>query len=106
MAVCHDPRIQEAFDDGIMWVTLGKDPGDLTPRIVDLIETLSGERPGFATVQAAAAELSARLADRDILMVVDDVWNEEHLRPFLQGGSRCARLITTRIASNTPTSAT
>jgi hypothetical protein len=36
------------------------------------------------------------LADRDILLVIDDVWNSTHLEPFLQGGKRCARLVTTR----------
>src|SRR6266566_9198682 len=25
-AICHDERIQEAFDDGILWVTLGENP--------------------------------------------------------------------------------
>jgi hypothetical protein len=25
-ALCHDQRIQEAFDDGILWVTLGENP--------------------------------------------------------------------------------
>ncbi len=30
-----------------------------------------------------------------MLVIVDDVWDMAHLKPFLQGGSRCARLITT-----------
>jgi hypothetical protein len=46
-ALCHDERIQEAFDDGILWITLGRIPGDLTGKIIDLIEVLSGDRPGF-----------------------------------------------------------
>jgi len=28
--------------------------------------------------------------------VIDDVWQETHLRPFLQGGPNCTRLVTTR----------
>jgi len=84
-ALCHDERIQNAFDDGILWVTLGENPGDLTGRVEDLIYTLSGERPGFSSVQAAAARLAELLVDRDILLVIDDVWNSAHLRPFLQG---------------------
>jgi len=27
-ALCHDERILDAFDDGILWVTLGENPGD------------------------------------------------------------------------------
>lgn len=95
-AICHDEQIRQAFDDGILWVTLGETPGDITGRLVDLIEVLSGERPGFASLEAAEARLGQLLADRDILMVIDDVWNAAQLKPFMQGGPRCARLITTR----------
>src|SRR6266567_3516234 len=95
-ALCHDKRIQEAFDDGILWVTLGENPGSLIGKVEDLIYILSHERPNFTGQDAATSHLAELLADRDILLVIDDVWNSAHLRPFLQGGERCARLITTR----------
>jgi hypothetical protein len=101
-AICHDERIQDAFDDGILWVTLGENPGDLTGRVEDLIQTLSDERPGFSKTEAAISRLKELLADRDILIVIDDVWNRDHLRPFMQGGPRCARLITTRKPNTLP----
>lgn len=101
-AVCHDERVQEAFDDGVLWVTLGERPGDLTGRVEDLIYTLGGERPGFTGIEAATTRLAELLADRDILIVVDDVWNGAHLRPFTRGGPRCARLITTRNLDTLP----
>ena len=105
-ALCHDERIQDAFDDGILWVTLGEHPGDLTGRVEDLIVTLSDERPGFTTLDAAVSRFKELLADRDILMVIDDVWDRAHLNPFIQGGPRCARLITTRNLDTLPASAT
>jgi WD40 repeat protein len=95
-ALCHHDDIRYTFDDGVLWITLGEAPGDLTGRVIDLIEVLSGERPGFAGLDAAESRLAQLLADRDILMVIDDVWNIAHLKPFLAGGSRCARVITTR----------
>ena len=104
-ALCYDERVQDAFDDGILWVTLGENPGDLTGRVEDLIQTLSGERPGFSNTEAAIARLKELLADRDVLIVIDDVWNRDHLRPFMQGGLRCARLITTRNLDTLPANA-
>jgi hypothetical protein len=95
-AVCHDERIQEHFDSGILWITLGESPGDLTGRTLDLIETLSGIRPAFTGIEAATVRLKTLLEDRDILFIIDDVWNQAHLKPFMQGGNRCVRLITTR----------
>jgi hypothetical protein len=42
------------------------------------------------------------IADRDILMVIDDVWDRTHLKPFIQGGPRCARVIITRVHDAIP----
>lgn len=95
-AVCHDPRVRRAFSDGILWVTLGEQPHNLTGSLRDLIYQISGERPGFASLEAATACWSALLERRRMLIVIDDVWSPSHLRPFLQGGRRCARLVTTR----------
>lgn len=101
-ALCHNEAIQEAFDDGILWVTLGENPGDLLGRIQDLIQTLDETQPKFTGIDAAVACLVELLADRDILIVIDDVWDGAHLKPFMQGGPRCARLITTRILDTLP----
>lgn len=95
-ALCHDERIQQAYDDGILWVTLGENPGNLVGKVEDVIYTLSRERPGFSGIDAATAHLAELLSERDMLLVIDDVWNEAHLKPFIQGGKRCARLITIR----------
>ncbi|MFN7999915.1 MAG: NB-ARC domain-containing protein [Acidobacteriota bacterium] len=94
----HLPRCahQDAFDDGILWVTLGENPGDLNAKILELIAVLSGHKPDYTGTEAIAARFRQLLADRDVLLVIDDVWNDAHLRPFLHGGERCARLITTR----------
>ena len=101
-ALCQDANVQNAFDDGILWITLGENPGDLIGRVEDLIYVLSGDRPGFSRIEAATAQLVELLADRDILIVIDDVWNVAHLKPFTQGGPRCARVITTRVLDALP----
>src|SRR5260370_25159923 len=95
-AICHDSRIQDAFDDGILWVTLGESPGNLVGKVEDLIYILTKEKPNLTGPDVATANLAELLAAREILLIVDDVWNAAHLKPFLQGGKRCARLITTR----------
>jgi hypothetical protein len=68
----------------------------------DFVESLSRERPQLETPHAAAAKLGETLGDRRILMVIDDVWREQDLRLFLQGGRNCVRLVTTRIDSVLP----
>ena len=103
-AICHDDRVQQAFDDGILWVTLGEDvsQSELISKLLDLIETLSGERPQFENLEATKTRFVELLADRDMLIVIDDAWKASHTRPFTQGGERCTRLITTRDESTLP----
>jgi hypothetical protein len=101
-AICHDQRIRNTFKDGILWVTLGEDPGDLTSHVEELIHQLSGDHPSFTGIEAAIPRLKELIEDRALLLVIDDLWNNAHLRPFTQGGPRCARLITTRNLDTLP----
>jgi WD40 repeat protein len=102
-ALAHDPGIQDAYFDGVLWAELGERPDNLLSIISDLIEILAGERPGLENVTSAAAKLGEALGDRRILLIVDDVWREQDLRPFLQGGDNATRLITTRLNRVLPT---
>lgn len=101
-ALCHDPKVHAAFADGVLWVTLGENPTNILGSVEDLIFTLEDQRPGFTNVQAAANRLKELLAHRAVLLVIDDVWNNAHLTPFLLGGERCAYLITTRNSDTLP----
>src|SRR5215469_3833564 len=103
--LAYDPDIQDAYFDGILWVELGERPANLLGVVSDLIRRLTGEPAGLETVGAAGSALGEALGDRRILMIVDDVWREQDLRPFLQGGPNTTRLITTRIDNVLPADA-
>ncbi len=104
-ALAHDRDIQDAYFDGILWAELGEKPDRLLSTLSDLITLLTGEPPELETINAAAAKLGEALGDRRILLVIDDAWREQDLKPFLQGGRHCVRLITTRIDSVLPQTA-
>lgn len=92
-ALCHDDDIQHAFSDGVLWIEIGQTP-DLASLIDDQIRLLTGAGSGLSDINAMSARLGEILADRDVLLVLDDVWNDLHARPFLGKGR--AQLITTR----------
>ncbi len=96
-ALCHDEDILQNFDDGILWVTLGQAP-NIVNSLTTAYAALTGDRPGFVTEEDAAFQFGQKLEDRNCLLVIDDVWDAAHLRPFLRGGHACARLFTTRDA--------
>jgi WD40 repeat protein len=98
IALCHDEDVQTAFDDGILWATLGENPNILN-KLTVLYRALTGESTNFIEIEEGATKLAEKLADLDVLLVIDDVWNPAHLRPFLRGGERVARLVTTRFSN-------
>jgi hypothetical protein len=96
IALCHDDRVIDAFDDGILWVTLGQNP-NVVAELTKLYKALTGDQPAFVDEKDAELKLREKLENRNCLLVIDDVWQGWRLKPFLQGGKKtCARLITTR----------
>lgn len=93
-----DEDVQTAFPDGVLWASLGSDP--------KLIQEMAawGRALGTddilraPTLKEATLRLSGLLRQKRLLMVVDDVWEVEHVAPFAQArGNDCALLVTTRL---------
>jgi WD40 repeat protein len=95
IALCHHDDVITAFDDGILWATLGEAP-KVQHELTKLYAALTGERPSFLDIDDAAIHLAERLDQKNCLIVIDDVWDANHVVPFLRGGKQCSRLITTR----------
>src|SRR6516164_4685120 len=60
-ALAHDPDIQDAFFDGILWVQLGGQPENLLLIISDLVTQLTGIPPALNTIPAASSALGEAL---------------------------------------------
>ena len=103
-ALCRDDDVRFEFSDGILRVEIGKERNDVTGLVADLIEKLDpdGKRPGFTDVVTASEHLGELLGESRILLVIDDVWREAQLKPFLRGGPNCVRLVTTRLPGVLP----
>ncbi len=95
VALCHHDDVISAFDDGVLWITLGETP-KIQHELTKMYAALTGERPSFLDIDDAAIHLAERLDQKSCLIVIDDVWDPNHVLPFLRGGKQCSRLITTR----------
>lgn len=105
--VCTLPAITAAFGTPL-WVTVGQEVhgAALADLINDLIERVEGRRPGITSPEQAGIRLGEVLKARGrSLLVVDDVWTAEQLRPFLSAGQGCTLLVTTRIPDLLPADA-
>jgi len=99
---CADAAVRRACRDGILWVTLGKNPASAHALISDLVAALTGETNGCQTLSGARAQLQAVLRGRQLLLVLDDVWDEAKIRELSEASAGCARLITTRNTNTLP----
>ena len=93
--ICRDARVEAAFPGGILWVEFGQ-----SPTVIQLLNNqiqLLENNDSLTDINAAAARLRELLAKRRVLLVLDDVWYQDHLTPFIQPSpTSCAHLITTR----------
>jgi NB-ARC domain len=96
-AVSHDPIVQQAFPDGIVWTTVGKDiSGNLTARIQEVRRAL-GEQPDPDESDVEAINrYRTLLQEKAALVIVDDIWRTADIEPFLAESPRSRLLFTTR----------
>ena len=96
-ALFKDEVVREAFPDGLVWITVGREPTyNLDVRLREIARVIGG-----ANDEAVAAETLYRtaIADKAALIVIDDIWNRADLDPFLAESVRSRFLFTTRDAS-------
>jgi len=96
--VCRDPRVTQAYPDGVLWVTVGEglSPLQLLTRIERLIYDISGEQHGPTDLKSAQEQLRDLIHPRRILLVLDEAGDREAVQPFLQTGPGGRVLLITR----------
>jgi WD40 repeat protein len=94
-AICEDRAVRASFPDGILWATLGQAP-EVVAVQRNWIRALGGNTADAVDLEGGTAELQRLLADRAVLLVLDDVWKGSDIEPLQVGGARCRLLLTTR----------
>ena len=96
-ALCYDEAVQQAFPDGIVWTTVGKEPAyPLVTRMQELRRAL-GDEPGTNESELQCIDrYRTTLEGKAALVIVDDVWRTEDVEPFLAKAPRSRLLFTTR----------
>lgn len=94
--LAHDRFIREAFPDGIVWVALGS-----LPTLSDLMQRVYRALGGEGVIQnehEGKTALQKLLADKSVLLILDDAWRKTDVEAFDVLGPTCRALITTRDA--------
>jgi DNA-binding SARP family transcriptional activator len=86
--------LKEDFPDGVLWAHVAtSDPLDV---LSQWARAFGYDFSSLADVENRAAALRGVLAEKRVLLVLDDVRSVARTRPLLAGGPRCATLLTTR----------
>jgi WD40 repeat protein len=94
-AVARDPDVRGRFPDGVFWATVGEG-GDVLAAQLDLLTRLDPGAEKPRTPAQAQRSLRDALAERRVLLVVDDVWSDAAARAFRLTGPLGRVLYTTR----------
>jgi len=98
VALGHDEEIQRAFPDGVLWIPVGQAPA-IVPLQYQLALDLGDLAPSFNSIEEGNAGLRGLMLKKSCLMILDDVWDLEHVNAFSGAGGKCRILVTTRDAS-------
>ncbi len=96
-AVARDQAVRDRYPDGICWLPVGRNVRNMTQLPEQLIEWLTGAPPPrLPSWRQAGTQIAQLTQGLSCLIILDDVWNAEHLKAFKDIGDRSNLLITTR----------
>lgn len=99
IAMAHDPEIRAYFQDGILWAGLGPQPN-----ILSILSRwgalLNVSVPSTETnINTWRHAIRHAVGLRNMLLVIDDVWDAAHATALQVGGANCRYLVTSRFPS-------
>ncbi|MCK5015146.1 MAG: TIR domain-containing protein, partial [Candidatus Omnitrophica bacterium] len=95
-AFARSTETRQAFTDGVAWISIGQNP-DLLFNLRQIGLACKDKMENYVDLKTARDKLPGVLADKNCLIVLDDIWNVAHAEPFINAiGPRCRLLITTR----------
>lgn len=93
----HDAEIAARFPDGILWASLGEAP-DLLSEISRWASALGiHDHTTSRKLEDISTQVAALIHDKQMLLVIDDVWHAEHVKLFRVGGQHCVTVMTSRL---------
>jgi len=99
-ALTRDRAVQDAFPDGVVWITIGREQtSDLLTAFREVGKALGDVLQGYDTLPGCINQYKTSLRQKAALIVLDDIWKKSDLEPFLADSQRSRLLFTTRDAS-------
>lgn len=95
VALANQSGIESRFPDGTVWISLGPKP-DIMNLFLELGMQFGKDFTNYPSPEARSRALTTLLNNKQIFIVLDDVWSIEDAKLFLIGNAGCVVLLTTR----------
>jgi WD40 repeat protein len=98
-ALCQDEVVQQAFPDGVIWISVGKEStSDAVTRMREVGKALGDDLTRYDNELGAKNQYRTTVRKKAALIVVDDVWKSGDIEPLRADSPRSRLLFTTRDA--------
>jgi len=95
--LAHDQKMRERFRDGILAAPLGPNP-DVLGLLGSWCKALGiNGYENLTTPEERGTAIKDSIQERNLLLIIDDVWDVKQAQNFELGGASCAHLFTTRV---------
>ncbi len=96
-ALAHDESVQQAFPDGIFWLQFRQQITKeyLLERQKEILHSLQCEQVPYSLSQGKNL-LDLTLQDKHCLLIIDDIWDNKHIKHFDINNTNSRYLLTTR----------
>lgn len=98
VAIAEDRDIENRFKDGVLWSSLGQRP-DILGTLAQWGTELKIDVSNYPTPYRRSQALKSVIAQRQILIIIDDAWDLEAVELLQCGGRSCCHLVITRLQS-------
>lgn len=95
LSACDHESVRLQFRNALVCVTLNKGSDAETENVQVLVRDIEGNVRYFANLQDAVDFVSVLAKYRKALIVVDNLWESEHLQLFIERVRDCSWLVTT-----------
>lgn len=80
-AIARSYEVEQRFPDGVFWITFGQTP-DLIKLQGMLGKAIGDPTIPYGSIQEGTANLDEALKEKTCLLILDDVWQEDHAEAF------------------------
>ena len=96
ISLCHYPVVKEQFTDGFVFIELGPKATDSGIKLRAIYNLLTNEQCDINVVEQKINQLTSKYY-RNLLVIIDDVWDVEDAEPLVKAFSNCKTILTTRM---------